>query len=191
MSNADAADPIKEQVMGELTDYVKPKGKAGRPKGSKTSPFSKSRMATLKVEQLAQAIAKDTVLGSVPERSPFLENLGIVNQKDKETLYRIAAATVDNFNAMLKAQLGLAASKLTAKMASDEYVESLKPGEVAFATNIALQSHAKIGATGLTSGHINQVNVFLGPGGRTREQVMRALQGLPEEPSEVKVTPTP
>lgn len=143
-------------------------------------PYSRTKSQRVKVEELAQAIAKDTLKGTIGKNDSFISSLGKLTQADRDALYRISGSTVDAFNAMLKGQLALAATKLTARMAGDEFVESLKPGEVAFAMTTAVQAQQKIGATQLTQGNITQVNVFAGPQGKTKEQIIRALQGLPD-----------
>lgn len=131
------------------------------------------------VEELAAAISKDAITGNIGKADSYLENLGVVSQADRQALYRISHAGVDAFNMMLKGQLGLAAAKLSARMAGDKFVASLKPGEVAFAMTTATQAQQKIGATQLTHGNINQVNVFVGPQGRTKEEIIAELSGKP------------
>lgn len=135
------------------------------------------------VETLVSNLTKDALAGTCGNNDSFLASLGGTTAADRDTIYRLTGTSLEAFNSILKAQLGLAAQRLTARMASPEYCADLKPGELAFAANIATQLHAKVGAVALTQGNITQVNVFQAPDGtgRTKSQIIRALQGLPEE----------
>ena len=154
----------------------------------KAEKLARAAKSKILVENLAAGVVKDALAGTIGKNDKFLASLGGMTLEDRQAILRISGNSVEAFNAQLKAQLGLAAAKLSARMAGDDFVQSLRPGEVAFAMTTAVQANQKIGAQTLTQGNITQVNVFASPDGRTKSQIIRALQGLPEE-IEVKANP--
>jgi hypothetical protein len=92
---------------------------------------------------------------------------------------------VEEFNRHLRGKLALAADKLVDRLINE--ADSLRPGELAFAANLMLDRKAKIDVTAISASNITQVNNFYDSRGRTKEQIIKELNGdfstpAPEQP---------